>query len=297
MQYAKPALTFEQQADLLLRRGMSGDRGLMIARLSCVNYYRLSGYWYPFRSATDQFVPGTSFDEIWNRYAFDRRLRLLVIDAVERVEITVRTLLAYEHAHAHGPFAYAEDPRTMPNLDAAELSDFLARVAEEANRSREPFVSHFKEKYGNCHQYLPVWEATEIMALGTLVRFFTGATPGVKAAVASRFCVPERVLRSWLLALNAARNISAHHGRMWNRVPGVKPYVPRSHHYPDWHRPVKIENDRVFGLLTICRYCLREIAPQSAWSDRLAGLLREFPTVPLADMGFPANWQDSRLWQ
>jgi abortive infection bacteriophage resistance protein len=109
--------------------------------------------------------------------------------------------------------------------------------------------------------------------------------------------VPERVLRSWLLALNAARNISAHHGRMWNRVPGVKPYVPRSHHYPDWHRPVKIENDRVFGLLTICRYCLREIAPQSAWSDRLAGLLREFPTVPLADMGFPANWQDSRLWQ
>lgn len=260
MQYAKPALTFEQQADLLLRRGMSGDRDLMIARLACVNYYRLSGYWYPFRSATDQFVPGTSFDEIWNRYAFDRQLRLLVIDAVERVEITVRTLLAYEHAHAHGPFAYAEEPRTMPNLDAAELGDFLTRVAEEADRSREPFVSHFKQKYGNCHQYLPVWEATEIMAMGTLVRFFTGATPGVKAAVASRFGVPETVLRSWLLALNAARNISAHHGRMWNRVPGVKPYVPRCHQYPDWHRPVKIENDMVFGLLTICRYCLRVIA-------------------------------------
>lgn len=86
MQYVKPALTFDQQADQLIRRGMVGERDLMIRRLSCVNYYRLSGYWYPFRDGGDSFKPGTSFDEVWNRYAFDRRLRLLAIDAIERIE-------------------------------------------------------------------------------------------------------------------------------------------------------------------------------------------------------------------
>ena len=95
MQYAKPPLTFEQQADLLIQRGMSGDRDLLVARLSVVNYYRLSGYWHPFKGTGDQFQPGTSFDEVWNRYAFDRRLRLLAIDAIERVEVAVRARLAY----------------------------------------------------------------------------------------------------------------------------------------------------------------------------------------------------------
>ena len=70
MKYAKPPLTLEQQADQLLRRGMVGDRDLMIARLRSVSYYRLSGYWFPFRNSDDSFKPGTSFDTVWNRYPF-----------------------------------------------------------------------------------------------------------------------------------------------------------------------------------------------------------------------------------
>jgi abortive infection bacteriophage resistance protein len=105
MQYAKPPLTIERQAGLLIERGMSGDRELMINRLSVVNYFRLSGYWHTFKSADGRFVPGTSFEEVWNRYVFDRRLRLLAIDAIERIEVAVRARLAYEHAHAYGPFS------------------------------------------------------------------------------------------------------------------------------------------------------------------------------------------------
>jgi abortive infection bacteriophage resistance protein len=82
MKYGKPALTVEQQADLLLSRGMQGDRGAMIDRLSVVNYYRLSGYWIPFRNPDDTFRAGTSFNDVWTRYAFDRHIRLLVMDAM-----------------------------------------------------------------------------------------------------------------------------------------------------------------------------------------------------------------------
>lgn len=87
MKYAKPPLTFEQQADQLIQRGLIADRGLLIERLSSVNYYRLSGYWFHRRLPDDSFKPGTTFAAVWDQYVFDRRLRLLVMDAVERIEI------------------------------------------------------------------------------------------------------------------------------------------------------------------------------------------------------------------
>jgi abortive infection bacteriophage resistance protein len=76
MNYTKPPLTFEQQADQLIKRGMAGDRTLMIERLRSVNYYRLSGYWFPFRQPDSSFTPGLQFETVWRRYAFDRRLRI-----------------------------------------------------------------------------------------------------------------------------------------------------------------------------------------------------------------------------
>jgi abortive infection bacteriophage resistance protein len=108
MKYIKPALALEQQADQLIRRGLVGDRGILIDRLSAVNYYRLSGYLFPYRQPDDTFRPGTTLDEVWNRYTFDRRLRLLIMDPIERIEVHVRTALVYRMAHATGPFGYTE---------------------------------------------------------------------------------------------------------------------------------------------------------------------------------------------
>ncbi len=298
MLYAKPPLTFDQQADLLIQRGMTGDRDLMIARLSVVNYYRLSGYWHPFKDGpTDTFRPGTSFDTVWSRYVFDRRLRLLMIDAIERIEVAVRARLAYEHAHAFGSFGYVSDPSSLPKLRADERSKFLVTVAEEASRSREIFVRHFFSKYGDSHTCLPVWEATEIMAFGTLLTFYTGSPHAIKKVVAAEFGMPWGVFRSWLLTLNTIRNTCAHHGRLWNRVLGVKPLMPDAANYPDWHQPVRIGNDKMFGVLTICHHCLRQVAPQSAWPRRFSALLCDFPVVPVASMGFPTRWQESPLWK
>ena len=111
MKYAKPPLTLEQQADQLLPRGMVGDRDVMIARLRSVSYYRLSGYWFPFRNADDSFKPGTSFEAVWNRYVFDRRLRLLVMDAIERIEVAVRSQLAHHHSLHYRPIRLCHRPR------------------------------------------------------------------------------------------------------------------------------------------------------------------------------------------
>ena len=74
------------------------------------------------------------------------------------------------------------------------------------------------------------------------------------------------MLKSWLLALNTVRNICAHHSRLWNRELGTKPKIPAKD--MAW-QVVLVKNDRIFGILTICKFCLDRIAPQSGWPDRL----------------------------
>ncbi len=288
MQYTKQALTFEQQADQLIQRGMAGERSLIISRLTSVNYYRLIAYWDPFRkTGCEAFKDGTSMELVWDRYVFDRRLRLLVMDAIERIEIAVRCHLAYEHAHAHGAFGYANDHLSLPKLNANEHKVFLRHVRAEYGRSKEKFAEHFQLKYGLNHPDLPVWMATEIMAFGTLLSFFRGASHHVKKNVASVFGMPDKVFDSWLHTLSYVRNICAHHARLWNRELGVKPLIPRQREYPDWHTPFTMQNNRAFAILTLCCYCVRRIAPQSSWDVRFMALLDAYPKIPRDEMGFP----------
>lgn len=51
---------------------------------------------------TDKFLPDTSWDDIYNLYKFDRKLRLLVFDAIERIEVSLRTQIIYQLAHKYG---------------------------------------------------------------------------------------------------------------------------------------------------------------------------------------------------
>lgn len=107
MKFIKHALSFEKQAELLLSRGLIADKPDLIAKLKSVNYYRLSGYLYPFKQQnSENYKDGTDFTEIWNRYRFDRKLRFLVLDGIERIEVALKTDIAFEFSHLYGPFGY-----------------------------------------------------------------------------------------------------------------------------------------------------------------------------------------------
>lgn len=304
VKYAKPALTYEQQADQLLQRGMRADRALLIERLQQVSYYRLSGYWYPFRKfdpagmgrRLDEFEPGTDFDVVWTRYVFDRRLRLLMLDAIERIEIAVRSQLAYHHSHQFGLFAYATDANALPGCAGPQRATFLQNLQTEINRSKDTFVKHFKQKYGHQHNHLPVWMAVEIMAFGSVLTFYRGSPRRIKKVISSDFAMPDTVFSSWLLTLNTVRNICAHHGRLWNREIGTAPMIPLQKDYPDWHLPQPFKHNRLFAALTICKWCVDRAAPQSGWAERMRALLAEHPSIPRASMGFPADWEHSPIW-
>ncbi len=295
MKFEKPALTFREQVALLTKRGMLGDEEVMIRRLSVVNYYRLAGYWHHRKLADDSFQPGTHFNVVWDQYVFDRKLRLLMIDAIERIEIALRTRFSYEHSHAHGTFGYVEDPASLPKLFGERRSALLESIEREVSRSRELFVEHFRNTYGDSHRLPPLWVVSEVLSMGTMVQLFQSSSNRVKAAVASMFEVSAEALRSWLWSLNEVRNVAAHHGRLWNRQLGNGPMIPPIRFHPAWHQP-RFANDRLYAVLAVCAHCLPRIAPHSGWRMRVRELIRENPQMPIRNMGFPVDWDTSSLW-
>jgi abortive infection bacteriophage resistance protein len=240
MQYDKGHLSFEEQAERLIARGLIADKALLVKRLKDVNYYRFTGYLHPFRlENSDNYRPGTTFEKVWRHYAFDRRLRLIIMDAIERIEVSVRTQLIFELSKETGAFGYAT-PEGLPKLRPDEFMKWLNSITEEVGRSKEIFVGHFFEKYGDSHPVLPLWMAGEIMSFGGMLTMYRGVAPDIKRRIAAHYEVPDEVLTSWLQVINVIRNICAHHGRLWNRELGYKPLIPGKNKYPQWHTPVPI---------------------------------------------------------
>ena len=297
MKFLKSALAFSDQADLLRKRGLVGDRGLLIERLAAVSYYRLSAYWYTFRvpgDPDDMLRPGTTFDTIWRRYVFDRHLRLHVMDAIERVEIAIRTQVVNRFTLQHGAFGYL-DRANRPGLSVDDHRRLLSKIRTEADNSREEFVLHYFRRYSS-ETDLPFWMASELMTFGTMYTLYRGVKTRIKKEIASAFSIRAPILSSWLRSLNQVRNLCAHHSRLWNREFGVKLLIPEAGASPEWHSPVTIPNNRTFGILTVLNYLLNRVAPQSAWRARLVALFEEYDDIPKRFMGFPADWEDSPIW-
>lgn len=280
-----------------------------------IGYYRLSAYWYPFRRSTvtqdaqgraqasvhDDFKPDTDFPSVLALYVFDKKLRLLLLDALERIEIALRTDVALLLGHKdpwahrdpsrlHGNFAKKAHWRTGTTAHA----EWLARLDKIAGRSMDEFAQHFRRKYPASP--LPIWMAVELLEFGMLSRFIEGMTVADQDTLARKYGLPRReLLTSWVRTLTFVRNVCAHHGRLWNRSLIDQPKPPMKGEIPDLDHLAsdRFAQERLYAAVAIVRFMLRIINPTSGWADRLRTHLGTFPASPhltFGSTGFPANW-------
>lgn len=295
--FTKPAIPLEQQVALLCQRGMGGDPSQMREALSKVGYYRMSAYWYGlWQEGRERFREGASFHDVWSTCQFDRHLRLLTMAAIEHIEVFLRGQVAYHHALRFGPFGYV-NPASLPDLkdDARRpaRTEWFATLAKEVERSREEFVSHFKDKYEEGP--LPIWMAVEVLPLGSVIAFFRGCPVDLRQAIADHFGLDQRVFASWLLSVNTVRNICAHHGRLWNRDIRTQPEIPRARQHQMWTRAI-VNPKRTFATLSFLNMALRALGAADAWPQRLPRLLAKFPKTNLQSLGMATDWAASGIW-
>ena len=236
------------------------------------------------------FRAGTKFEQIAGLYIFDRKLRLLVLDAIERIEVAVRTAITYRIAHIYGSFGHADSSNFLPGFDHQA---FMGQLEKEERRSRERFVCHFRKQYAE-ETHLPVWMATELLSFGTMSRLYKGLPKCLQQQIAKEYGIDSRILASWLHALSHVRNVCAHHKRLWNRQFGIKPRLPSRS--LTWAREVP-DNGRLYCVLVVLQQMLHVASPNCHWRKRLCDLLDSHPAISLDEMRFPAGWRGQEIWK
>jgi abortive infection bacteriophage resistance protein len=235
---------------------------------------------------THEFRDGTTLDHIIDLYKFDGGLRLLTMQAMDRIEVAVRAVVTYEMAHQLGPFGYADRANFDPTFDH---SLFMKLIAREEKRSSETFVDHYRMKY-TSEIHLPVWMATELLSFGSLSQMYANLRTKLRKRIARRFNQQAPVFLSWLHALTAIRNVCAHHSRLWNKELAVKPELPNA-----W-KAQSIDNRRFYIIALIIQTLLDEVSPNSRWKERLKAHLDAYPGVGLRQLHFPTSWHQSAPW-
>lgn len=325
VEYTKPWLSLEQQVERLRDHNLqvpSVDEAVKL--LATIGYYRLTGYLYPFRESEgyvddegksrvrvlSDYRQGTSLTRAVELIDFDRQLRLLVLDGIERIEVAVRRRVGYVLGRASA-FAY-EDASTFVPAFTAESTDlrdpkpskhlhWLQRVNARREGSDERFVEHFREKYDDR---MPVWALTEILELGHLSVLYRGMNQVAAEEIAKAFGVPsKKIMSSWLASLNYVRNVAAHHARLFNRKLQNAPRRPSVGQIPVLdHLSESDDAKRVFGTynaLAVIAYLVQQLDAQSDWSGRAAALLSAFPPserLTVEAVGAPMNWSRKTLW-
>ena len=293
--YNKPFLLYQAQIELLKSRGMKfPDENKASHLFENISYYRFSGYWYPLLADKQNhiFKPNAGFETAFNLYKFDREFRKLIISELEKIEVAVRSKMAYILSMEHNAF-WAEDAALFINPQVHQST--LNKIQEELDRSDEEFILAFKSKYSNL--FPPSFILLEIASFGALSRLYGNIKPGKdKKDVAKSFGLPDKVLESWLHSLVYIRNMCAHHTRLWNRQIGIKPLFPRRTHNT-WINTDGISNRRMYYVLSMIIYFLNTINPKHSFKQKLESLFQKYPNVDRTAMGFPADWQNEPLWQ
>lgn len=317
MKSLKPWLSFSDQLAQLQTRGLLVENpDAALDYLERIGYYRLSGYWYPLREIDpvasekrnravrlDTFVPGSRFEDVVRLYIFDKKLRLLALDALERIEMAVRVDVVHllgrrdPRAHEnpdclHGKFAKKVLNRG-PDSGKTEHQVWLAKYQTLLGRARkESFVIHHQQQYGA----LPIWAACEVWDFGQLSKLFAGMKFPDQQEIAKMYGVNEdQTFSQWLRSLNFIRNVAAHHSRLWNMNVLERAAVPAG-----W--ATKLNNSRPFFYFCLMQQLLNVICPNSSWRHRLAALLNTgFPEASglfsLQDFGSFPGWEEITPWK
>lgn len=292
--FSKPALTYTEQIEQLVSRGLVIDNNeRAIHLLESISYYRLSGYWYPLLQDKEEhiFKQDSNFDAAFKMYSFDRALRVLIIRELEKIEVSIRAKMIYILSHEYSPFWHLEN-KYFKNHGFHNKT--IEKLDNEYRRSSEEFIIKFRQKY--VDPLPPSWILLEISSFGSISSLYSNLINGTpKRQVANHFGLSDSVLQSWMHCIVYIRNMCAHHSRLWNNNLNISPVVPKNTR-KSWLTNQEVANNRTYYIMSILLYLLQTINSKNTFVKRFKELLTEYPNIDVAAMGFPANWENETLW-
>ena len=289
--------TEEQSLIILLQ-----SRGLLITDINKANhylthigYYRLSAYMYPLLQVPKEqhlYKPGATFKKVMMLYRFDKKLRLLLFNEIEKIEVAVRSAIVKHGCEVTNDPFWMTNPHNFSN--PVKFNKTIRLIEDELNHSKEEFITHFKDIYSD--PYPPAWILSEILPLGVMTNIYSNIkNKKIKKRVSQSFHLQIAPFESWMTIVTLTRNLCCHHARIWNKQNTLRPMIPNIIVKPWINQPT--DTLRIYFDMCIIKYFLNIISPGNDMLTKMLALFAEYPEVDLGALGFPSgNWQDEPLW-
>ena len=299
--FLKGPTTVPEQIQLLKSRGLTiDDENLAVQYLSHVSYYRLGEYWYSLQSDKENhiFKPQSVFSDVIFLYEFDRELRMLLFDVIERIEISLRTKLIYHLSHEFGPWWFQNFDLFTDNL---ALVKTLANIEEEISRSKEKYIKDHFKKHKDDQRFPPSWKTLEQTSFGSLSKLYGNLKNTIKSKdliAVELGAVNHTYLPSWLQSIAQIRNYCAHHSRLWNKnLPGSPKLLSKPPF--NWVNDVPKQHEfrHLYIHLCLMKYLINIIYTENDFTARLSALLQKYPSVDPNALGMKPNWEEEQLWK
>ncbi|PBQ30550.1 hypothetical protein CNR22_01780 [Sphingobacteriaceae bacterium] len=296
MKFDKPPQTHEEHYHLLIKRGLKiDDEARFYKYTKTIGYYRLTGYMYPFQSndGSHNFKTPVSFDTVLEHYLFDKKLKLILLHEIERIEISFRAIICNTYALKYGSHWYLDDSYFN---DKAIFYKIIEDVKKYSTDTSDLFIKNYNSKYTD--PALPAsWMVFEIFTFGQTASIFENLKDtGEKKAIAAEYGTVVPILESWFKSINFIRNCCAHHSRLWNRKIPIKPMIPERKNKRFLTHIDAETNKRIYGVLSCMLFLNKQISPKSKFKERIKNLFVEYPSVNKEYMGFHADWEKEELW-
>ena len=294
--YTKTYTSPSQLVSLLQSRGLCIENAARTENyLRHIGYYRFSAYLYPLLTTPKEnhvFKSGATFNQALTMYRFDRHLRLLMFNQIEKIEVAVRSAIVNITSRETGNPFWMTDPSCF--YDESQFAKTKQLIDAELSKSREEFIEHFRETYDN--PYPPAWMLAEILPLGVLTRIYDNIKSNqIRKKIAQEFSLTVPVFKSWMTIVTVTRNNCCHHSRVWNRTFALRALTMRRMTRQWIDKPVN--QQKVFFSLCIVKYFLDIISPNNDMTEKIRSLLSEYPSIDVNAMGFPQGWKNEPLWQ
>jgi abortive infection bacteriophage resistance protein len=303
MSTTKPFLSIDEQIELLKSRGFSiTDEEYSKAEQFFLNnnYYRISGYTLTLRK-NDIFLESASLETLIQIYEADRRMRHVMLSIIEVIEVRVKSMLAYYHSEKYGPIGYLDINNFScidnGNIDLKVINNYLyitrkADSQKNAMAESELFIKHHKE---NKKDILPFWVYVEVLTISDASKLYTILDEELRKKIAFqigfRTSKGHDILENLLHCVTILRNISAHGGRLYNRLFTRKPWLSKKEKALLRIEDGNIIYNKLFSYILVLKSLT---SPQdfSLVIEHINQIYDQYPLIKFSHYGFPDNWKE-----
>ena len=216
---AKVFKSLDEQVDILKSKGLViTDYDKTKETLLRENYFFLNGYRSPFLiNGSKRFLDGTTFDELYSLFTFDRYFRNIIFKNILIVENNYKSIFSYVISRKYG---YKEkDYLNINNFDRSrekhrQINDLIRKLKRQImiNGYQHQATSHYINNYG----YIPMWVGIKVLSFGLVSELYSILKEEDREEISSDYNLGTQDLEDYLSILSNYRNLCAHEDILYN---------------------------------------------------------------------------------